>query len=260
MLWRLDEFAVLLALLAGFLVAIEVGFRLGVRRRDLGDESDKTHLGSLLAAVLGLLALLLGFTFFMAASRFEARKAFVLDEANAIGTTFLRSKFLPSEQRNAAQRLLREYVAARLSFYAAGIDPDRLGKANTEAARIERQLWALAVEAAAQDHRSVPVGLLIESLNDVIDINEKRQAALDSHVPEAVLYLLAAVSLVSLGLMGYGCGLTRRRRLGLNALLALLIVLVFTTILDMDRPRRGLIKVSQESLVRLQAMLDRNAR
>lgn len=210
--------------------------------------------------MLGLLALLLGFTFFMAVSRFETRQSLVIDEANAIGTTHLRVKFLPAEQTDAAEGLLREYVAARLSFYTAGIDSARLEKANMDATRIQGQLWALAVEAAAQDPRSVPAGLLAESLNTLIDIQEKRQAALDNHVPETVLYLLLVVSLASLGVVGYGCGLIRRRRPFSSALLAFLVVSVVATILDIDRPRRGLVEVSQRSLLRLQATQEREAR
>jgi hypothetical protein len=259
MLWGMNELALVLAFFAGFLVAVEIGFRLGVRRSDRSDESDRTFVNSLLAALLGLLALLISFTFFMAVSRFDARRSLVLDEADAIGTTFLRSKFLPAEQQKAVQELLRTYVSARLAFYEAGIDPERIEKANAEAIRIEGKLWALAVEAAAQDPRSAPRSLFIESLNDVIDLQEKRQVALDNRVPGTVLYLLLAVSVASLGLLGYNCGLAGRRRLTSNALFGLLIVLVLATILDIDRPRRGLIKVSQDSLVRLQATLTRNA-
>lgn len=260
MLWRIDEFVLLLAFVGTFLVVIEGGFRFGLRRSDQSDEADKTHVSSLQAAVLGLLALLLGFTFFMATSRYDARKLLVLEEANAIGTTHLRSRFLPIEQRRAAHELLRAYVSTRLAFYSAGIDSARLEKANNDSARIEGELWALALEAAAQDPRSLPTRLFIESLNDVIDAHEKSRIALDNHVPEAVLYLLLIVSITSLGLLGYGCGLARRRRFASNALFALLIVLVLVIILDIDRPRRGLIEVPQDSLIRLQATLDRDAR
>lgn len=258
MLWGINELALLLAFLAAFLVSIEIGFRVGLHLSDRSNESDHAHANALLAAMLGLLALLLGFTFFMAQSRFDARKSLVLEEANAIGTTFLRSKFLPPEQRQVAQGLLRAHVSARLAFYSAGIDAARLDKANAESARIEGQLWALAAEAASQDPRSLPTSLFIESLNDVIDLHEKRLVAFENRVPETVLLLLLAVSAASLGLLGYGCGLTRRRRLASNALFAFLVVLVLTTILDLDRPRRGLIQVAQDPLVRLQVALDRD--
>jgi hypothetical protein len=260
MLWETDQFVLLLAFLAGALATLVVGFRAGLRYSDRSDESDKTHFGALQSSVLVLLALLLGFTFLMAVSRFDTRKALVLDEANAIGTTFLRSKLLPAAQRDAAPALLRAYVAASLAFYNAGIDRALLDAANAEASRIQDQLWALAAVAAAQDQRSVTTGLFIQSLNDVIDIREKRQVALDNHVPEAVIYLLLVVWGAALGLLAYGCGLARRRRLPSNALFALLIAIVLTTILDIDRPRRGLIKVSQDSLVRLKATLEQGPR
>lgn len=206
--------------------------------------------------MLGLLALLLGFTFSMAVSRFDARKALVLEEANGIGTAALRAQLLPSPQAGDIRRLLVAYTSARLDFYAAGIDPGRLEAANAQASRIEDQLWAMAVAVAAEDPRSVPIGLFIDSLNEVIDVKEKRRVALDNHVPETVLLLLYVTSFAALVLVGYGCGLGGQRHFLLNALLACLFALVLTTILDIYRPRRGLVQVSQDSLTRLKAELD----
>lgn len=258
MLWHLNEVFLLLATAAFLLAATEAGFRLGRNHANREDESVGSYVQAMQASVLGLLALLLGFTFFMAASRFDLRKSLLLEEANAIGTVFLRSQLLHPEHRKAAKLLLGAHVKARLAFHAAGTDPDGLEKANAEAARIEQQLWSLAIDAAAPDSRSVPVGLFIESLNAVIDLHEKRQVAFENHVPEPVLYLLLVVSAASSALLGYGCGLVRRRRFGLNTLFALLIVLVVIMTLDMDRPSRGVITVPQDSLVRLLQTLERN--
>jgi len=183
----------------------------------------------------------------------------VLEEANAIGTTFLRSQLLSKEQRRAASELLRAHVKARLAFHAAGIELAGIERANVEAARTEGQLWALALDASAQDPRSVPTGLFVHSLNEVIDLREKRQVAFENHVPEPVLYLLLVVSAASFTILGYGCGLTRHRRFGSNTLFALLIVFVLVIILDIDRPRRGVITVPQESLIRLLATLEADA-
>ena len=154
----------------------------------------RNHVEALQSAVLVLLALLLGFTFAMAVSRFDTRKGLVLEEANAIGTTSLRAQFLSEPQRSEALALLRQYVSARLDFYGAGIDQVRLEAASAAAQGIMNRLWALAVTAAAADPRSVPTGLFAQSLNDLIDANEKRRVALDNHVPEAVVYLLLLVS------------------------------------------------------------------
>lgn len=257
MFWELNELALFLSVLALFLGALEAAFRLGNRRLDRHDEAAKNHIGSIQGSVMGLLALLLGFTFAMAVSRYDLRKSLVLEEANAIGTTYLRTQFLAPEQQREAADLLKRYVVARLDFYNAGIDNNRLDAANAEAARIENRLWQTAVAASAADPRSVSTGLFVQALNDVIDNQEKRQTAFENHVPNTVNGLLLVVSVIALSLMGYGCGLNGRRHGVTNSIVALLLALVFTAILDIDRPRRGLIQVSQNSLLRLQDTLNR---
>lgn len=99
--------------------------------------------GALQGAVLGLLALLLGFTFAMAVQRFETRKSLVLEESNAIGTASLRAQFLPVAQQQEAAQLFKRCVAARVEFYNAGIDESRLDAAFATSAQIQRQLWAV---------------------------------------------------------------------------------------------------------------------
>ena len=257
MLWGIDEFLLFLAALAAFALAMEAGFRLGRRHRDRSDGYTTTHVSALQAALLGLLALLLGFTFAMAVSRFDTRKSLVVDEANAIGTTYLRAQLLPPPQRQELVTLLKAYVAARLAFFDAGVDKARLDAAYAAASRIEGQLWASAIVLAEQDRRSVTAGLFIQSLNDVIDLNEKRRVALENHVPDIVIYLLFAVSMVAVGFIAYGGGLAGQRRHGSTAIFALLIALVLATILDIDRPRRGLVQVVQDSMTRLKADLEK---
>jgi hypothetical protein len=121
------------------------------------------------AAVLGLLALLLGFTFSMAASRFEARKELVRDETNAIGTTYLRTQFLPEPYKSNAARLLRQYVDTRLELQQFSHIPESLADINVRTAHLQDQLWSEAVAVADRDPRSVPTGLFIQALNEVID-------------------------------------------------------------------------------------------
>lgn len=259
MLWGINEILLLLAAIAAFLVVIEFGFRLGRNRRRQSSEAEHAHVGALQASLLGLLGLLLGFTFAMAVSRFDTRKSLVLEEANAIGTAYLRIDLLPAQQRPELKRLFREYVETRLAFYEAGVKKVRLEEANASASRLQEHIWTLASTAAAQDPDSVMAGLLIQALNEMFDLREKRQVALDNHVPETVIYLLFAVALGALGFISYGTGLTGERRHRSTAIFALLIALVLTVILDLDRPRRGLVRVSQESMLRLQASLAQSA-
>ena len=258
-LWEMEVHTTFLLILGGFLVALEAGYRFGVRRSDRCDESDRAHVTAMHGAVLGLLALLLGFSFLMAVSRYEQRKELVRDEANSIGTTYLRSKMLPETERARAPALLRAYVAARLELQSARADLALLDASNAKAGVIEMQLWALAVSAAAQDPQSQPISLFIQSLNETIDLREKRQAARENHVPDPVLWLLFTVAVVALGLVAYGCGLARKRHPFSNAMFALLIAVVLTAIIDIDKPRRGLIQVTLEPTYRLKASLEQDA-
>ena len=256
MIWSTNEVVLFLAAVAVFLAVQTLGFRLGLKDTDNVDGDAKAHVHSLQNAALGLLALLLGFTFAMAVQRFDNRKQLVLEEANAIGTAYLRSKMLPPALAAESARLYRELAGVRLAFYQAGVDPPKLTEANNASGRIESRLWALALEASAADPKSVTSGLYVDALNGVIDVHEKRRVALENHVPEAVIALVFAVTAVALGITAYGCGLSRRRRFRSNALFAVMIALVLTVILDVDRPRRGVVQVSEASLERLKAQLD----
>lgn len=145
--YRVDIWIILVASIVLFLVATESGFRFGRRAQTRAAEGSLSEIGTLQGAMLGLLALLLGFTFAMAMSRFEARKQLVLDESNAIGTTFLRAQLLPQPPRREISNLLRQYVDVRLALYEAGIDEKKLRQATTGRRRCTNsfdpwpQLW-----------------------------------------------------------------------------------------------------------------------
>jgi hypothetical protein len=202
------------------------------------------------------LALLLGFTFAMAVSRFDNRKVVIVDQANAIGTAELRSRLLGSPYAETAAPLFRAYVDAWLKYRAAGIDLVAVHAAEKRAYELQDQLWSLARDATAADPHSLPAGLFAQAMNDVIDMHEKRNRSVKDRVPDAVIWLLFAVSALALGQVAYSCGLSGRRRQVANVTFAFVIALVLVIILDIDRPRRGLVQVSQESMLRLQQSLE----
>jgi hypothetical protein len=255
MIYRTDELLLGLAALIVVMAATELGFRLGRRHRADADDATRAHFATLQAALLGLLALIIAFTFSIAVARFDARKDLVIEESNAIGTTYLRARLLAEPQRKEVIGLLRAYVDDQLAFYAAGIDPARLAAANAATARVQERLWTIAIAMSEQDPRSVPTGLFVQSLNGVIDLHAKRIRALENRLPDAVIYLLLVVAVGTIGFVGYGRGLAARRSFVSTTILSSLVALVFTIILDLDRPRRGLITVSQSSMERLQAVL-----
>ena len=252
MIWDVDELYLFLITIGLFLLAIELGFRLGKRYSDRKDGALSDHVSSLQSSVFGLLALLLGFTFAMSIERFDIRKQLVLEEANSVGTTYLRSQFLPEKLHQEAAILLQQYVESRLEFYYAGNDISKIELSEEKSANIEKKLWNIAVQATKKPKNPQAINLFIQSLNDIIDVNEKRRVALENHVPEPVVVLLFFVSIFGMGFIGYNYGLTGKRRHTSTAFFALLIASVLIIILDIDRPRSGLIQVSQASLERLQ--------
>ena len=184
----------------------------------------------------------------------------LMREVNAIGTTYLRADFLDAEQAQETKRLLRDYVDARL----VNVDQERSAPPNwsssiRSAISIHKKLWPIASAAAARNPESEAVGLYIASLNEVIDLAEMRRGAFTNHVPGPIVALLILVSCGAMGFIGYSSGATGRRFLPSTFTYIALCALVLVIILDLDRPRQGLILVKQDAMVRLQAALAADA-
>ncbi len=249
-LYDLNSGLICVVLFFLILAATESGHRFGRSRRGRHDEGAKAQTTAIQAAMLGLLALLLGFTFTMALQRFDSRSEAVIDEANAIGTASLRIGLLPNEVQADARKLMRSYLDRRLE--AGSIDVTRAEdrrRARAAEGRIQEQLWSVAVRASEIDPRPTTTALFIQALNELIDVHGKRDAALRKHVPEVVLLLLFAVFIIAGAILGYSGGLAGARPVAATVAMSLLIVLVIFIIIDLDRPRRGVIRVSQESMM-----------
>lgn len=252
-----SEFLILLGLLGLLLLAGEVGYRVGRSNRPSPPELVRAQVSGIQGALAGLFALLLGFTFAMALSRFDLRKQMVVRESNAIGTAFLRAGLLNDPQRAEMTELFRRYVEVRLSTARnPNLPTPAQQELDAEAGRLQDKMWLLAAAAAEVDPRAVTAGLLLEAVNELIDVKGERDAALANHVPETVLTLLCAFAILTAGVLGYGNGLAGARAFGAAATLTAVIALVILVILDLDRPRRGLIRVSQESMILLQRSMD----
>jgi hypothetical protein len=256
LLYNLDLWLVFGASIAFFLLGDETGFRLGRWKRPAVDEDARSQIITIQGAMLGLLALLLGFTFSMAMSRFELRKQQVLEESNAIGTTYLRAQLMPEPSRKEVSNLLHRYVEVRLQFYRAGMEGEQFQTAVDQTERLQLELWSRAGAWAAKDPRAVTAGLFLQSLNEVIDLHSKGLTALENHVPEIILVLLYFVALVAIGLIGYGNGLAGRRNFMVTMVASLLIAAVILVIIDLDRPQRGLIRVGLGRMVELHHSLE----
>jgi hypothetical protein len=228
-------------------VGVETGFRIGVSRNQKASPEKDAPVGAIVGATLGLLAFMLAFTFGLAASRFEARRQVVLDEANAIGTTYLRAAMLPQPQGDAIRALLREYVEIRLDAVQHGA-VERAMKRSTE---IHDEMWRNAQSAAAKNPSPI-TAIFIQSLNEVIDLHSARvQAALRSRIPVTIWAVLYFVALLAMLALGYQIGLANSKR----SIAAVALVLTFSAVMlliaDLDRPGEGLLKTSQQTFVDL---------
>jgi len=258
-----QQSAVLIAitLLGAMLLGAELGYRLGRRGHPTHNELRRTQIISIQAATLGLLALLLGFTFSMALSRFEYRKQMVVQESNAIGTAALRSQFLPTFRHEEVNKLFRRYVEIRLEsvLHTVQGSSDR-EQLDLEIRKIQRQLWHIASEAAEAEPRSIPLSMFTHAMNAVIDIKSKRDIAVANHVPESVLVFLFAFAVLAAVLLGFGNGLAGGRIMSLTAAYCVIVGLVIMLIIDLDHPQQGLARTSQQSMIELQEIMDAGRR
>jgi hypothetical protein len=227
------------------LAAIEGGHRLGSYRYRQPGREKEAPVGAMVGAMLGLLAFMLAFTFGMAASRFDTRKQLVLDEANAIGTTYLRTAMLP-ERRDEIRALLRSYVDTRLEAVRSG----RVENEILMSEDIQGQLWSAATAVALQHPDSIIVGLFVESLNQVIDLHAKRvTAGLRNRIPGTIWAALLTIATLSLAAMGYHGGLVGTIRSLAVIVVAVTFSAVIALIADLDRPQEGTLTVSQQALI-----------
>ena len=251
-LYGTREVIIQCAFLALMLAAIEVGFRIGRKFEAGAPAAVRSQIATVEAAILGVLALLLGFTMSMAVSRFELRKQLVLDEANAIQTSYLRAQLLPAPDGPELASLLRQYVNVRVQYGTAGNDLARLESLQTQTEQLQMELWTRAATYAQKEPNPVKAGLLLQSLNQAFDLKAARWMAFQNHVPESVIYVNAVVGLLAAMLVGYTFGVNARRNIFSMCLLALSITLVLAVIIDLDRPRSGFIGGSQQPMVDLQ--------
>lgn len=257
LLYDVDAGRLALMLLAGMLALIEAGYRLGRRRAGALPAGTREHINGIQSAMLGVLALLLGFTFSLALQRYDSRADAVVDEANAIGTAWLRTQLLPAPLQASARLQLRDYLDLRLRTARQPLpDAGAQDPARPQAGPLQQQLWDAAVSAAQAAPQSQPAALYLASLNEMFDSQGRRDASVRRHVPELALWLLALTFLIAGATVGYACGVAGHRpSLASLAMVTLIVVLVFI-ILDLDRPRRGLIQVTPTALQQLRDGMD----
>ncbi|MFZ4621685.1 MAG: hypothetical protein ACOYNS_14085 [Bacteroidota bacterium] len=255
-LYNLNSIYISAGLLVSLLMFMEFGYRLGKRNIARTKGTVNAQIIRIESSMLGMVALLIGFTFSLSLQRHEVRTQDVVSEANAIGTAFLRAELLPVQYRDSVQLLIREYVDLRLQDSQVSVSHAQQHREFVEKThRLGADLWHLAKQAAAIDDSPVRTGLFIQSLNEVLDGFDQSEAELNIHVPEMVIFLLLMTFIITAAIFGYASGTEGHRpTIAANIFLVTIVLLTFL-IIDLDRPRRGLIQVSQESMITLQRSL-----
>jgi len=241
-----------IALFLGMLALLEVGRRIRNRRLAADPEGARAGTGAVEGAIFALLGLLIAFTFSGAASRFESRRTLVVQEANAIGTAWLRLDLLPETDRGVLQGLFRQYLDSRLEVY--GKLPD-LAAAYAElehSMKLQGEIWqrAVAISQAAEGERARM--LLLPALNDMIDITTTRTMVARTHPPTIIYVLLFVLGMGCAFLAGYGMAGAKSRSWAHVVGFAAVTALTFYVILDIEYPRIGLIRVDAADQVLIQ--------
>jgi hypothetical protein len=216
------------------------------RKRGLPDEDERQDLSVVLAASLTLLGLVIGFSFSMAVTRYDQRKHYEEEEANAIGTEYLRMTLLPAPQAQTARSLLAAYLARRIAFYTTS-NALRLAQINADTARLQAELWS-TVQAAATLAPTPVAALGVSGLNDVFNSQGYTQAAWWNRIPAAAWSLMAVIAVSCNLLFGYAARHSERRY-RLFLVLPVIVAISFFLISDLDSPRGGVIRVFPQNLI-----------
>lgn len=256
MLFEADTAVLILVISVVIGAFIALGIVLGRRlRRGADAEHQRESLGVVQGALLGLVGLLLAFGLTMAVTRYEVRRDLLVDEANAIGTTYLRAQLLAEPERTQSLDLLREYTDAAVEMSDAVPDSPAFDAAVRTMEDLQQDLWAAAGRAMAGAPQDSAPRLYVETLNETIDRHADRVASLRNRVPSSVWILQIVGSAVALGALSLYLSFLGRGLL--TPLLAgVFVVLILFNSFDLDRPRRGFIHVPAQALVDVRNTMD----
>jgi hypothetical protein len=219
-----------------------------VRRKWPISEDSRQDYGTILAAILTLLGLIIGFTFSMAVSRYDQRKSYEEEEANAIGTEYLRVGLLPAADADHVRLLLTRYVDQRIQFYDTRSN-QRLQQVNQQTAALQNDMWS-SVRAAGTAQPNALTGLAVGGMNDVINTQGYTQAAWWNRIPRSAWILMSAIAICGSAMVGYGAKAFKAESYFLWVL-PVVLALSFTLIADIDSPRGGFIRVQPQNLLSL---------
>jgi hypothetical protein len=227
----------------GMAGSIEAGYRAGKRRLKKHPESKTEGSGAVESSVFAILGLILAFTFTGTLSRYEHRVKLVLQEANAIGTAYLRLDLLPKETQDKLRPLYREYVQSRINVFEYYKNRQLSNSYFRQSLKLQGQIWEIANAAVLIDKNPGIITLVLSSTNDMIDIANERLQATRTHPPMMVYLLLFALALASAFLVGQDMSVNEKRPLFYMVIFCITISGITYIILDLENPRLGVVRI-----------------
>jgi hypothetical protein len=221
-----------------------------IRRRAALAEAKWADLDLIRAATLTLLGLIIGFTFQMAVTRYDQRKTYEREEANAIGTEYLRADLLATADADKLRALLPKYLQQRVLFYTVD-DAASLARVDSETTNLESELWQ-TVSRAANANPTPPMALAVSGMNDVLNARGYTQAAWWNRIPLAAWGLMGLIAISANVILGYG---ERQTDSMMLLVLPVVISIAIFLIADIDSPRGGIIRVPPQNLIALSQSL-----
>jgi len=247
------------ALFAGMIVLLEIGRRIGVRRIAADPEGAKSGTGAVDGAVFALLGLLIAFTFSGATSRFDDRRNLIIEETNDVSTAYLRLDLLPASSQPPLRELFRQYLDARLETYQKLPDIEAARASYDRSMELQEDIWQQAVAAARMPEAPLAANtLLLPALNQMFDITTTRTAKMQMHPPLVIFAMLFGMVLISALLAGFGMAHGKSRSWVHIIGFTLTMALAVNVIINIEFPRKGLIRVDEfdQSLRKLRKGMD----
>ena len=237
------ETVISVCLFVAMLVSVDIGYRVGHRRKLSDAQTSIEVIGTVDAAVFGLLGLILAFTFSGASDRLVLRRAQIVQEANAIGTAYLRVDVLPPSQQAVIRDLFRAYLEARIEVFDKFLDRGASNAALERSEQLQREIWSASVGSCKADPKADACLLMLPALNEMIDITTTRTMATRTHAPQVILVLLVLLALAAAMLSGYAMSRQSKRSILHMLLFSMVVAASLYVVLDLEYPRAGLISL-----------------
>ena len=252
-----DALWITLILWLAMMLAAELGYFAGFRSHPHFESAAKDHFGAIKNALLGLLALLLAFSFGMSAQRYDARRQLVMQDALPLNALYLRSSLLPDPQRAQFKKMLARYVDLRTEkrLVEGTLSPDQLTQAIAESDAVYAQMWTLIQTLAQHEPPTPAANDMFPQRNEASDMQAKRVQAYISSVPDPVIWLLLTAAVTAMTAIGYSGGLIKHRGILARFLYAFVLCATIFVILQMDQSTHSLLRIDQRPMLHLQQTL-----